>query len=134
MGSDRHDGEGGDFELVEDVYHEEDEANATAPTQPSEPSKWWAVVNEICNDGAGGDEELDGIRSESDLDSLCSDEEEQSTRKSKRELNPQSSREDVQLKLDMIFPSIDHLRSVLREVFIRGNRDFQYLANYQYTE
>ena len=80
MGSDRRDGEGGDFELVEDEYHEEDEANATAPTQPSEPSKWWAVVNEICNDGAGVDEESEGIRSESDLDSVCSDEEEQSTR------------------------------------------------------
>ena len=49
MDSERGDGEGGDFELVEDEYQEDDEANTTAPTQSSEPSKWWDVVNEICN-------------------------------------------------------------------------------------
>ena len=61
------------------------------------------MVKEISNGGPVSDDESDGVRFESDLDSLCSDEEEQSTKKSRREYNPHATRDNVRLKLSMVF-------------------------------
>ena len=41
---------------------------------------WWFVVNEVCTDVHGGDDESDGVMSGSDLVSLCSDVDEPSNK------------------------------------------------------
>jgi len=110
------------FELREEEYAEDGEN-----VEKTLPQQWWSFVNDVCDQvGDGGS---DGVRSESDLESLCSDEEEQTKRKSKREYNPRRKQSDFSFKLGMIFPTIEHLREVLKEEFIKIDREFKYVFN-----
>ena len=91
---------------------------------------WWHIVNEVCHEGEPGEagsDDSDEARDESDLDSLCSDEEEDTVKKSKQRYNPRTRSEDFKFKFGMEFPSIDDLRHVLKEEFIRGDREFRFV-------
>ena len=118
-----------DFELGEEEYddngeHEVDLQNKTHPQQS------WAAVNEVYNVGNDRQQDSDGSWEESDLDSLCNDDVVHNRRgRSKNEFNPQSRFENFKFKIGMEFPTMTHMRNVLREVFIQNDRDFKYVFN-----
>ena len=116
-----------DSVLKEEEYNEHEDLEAE---QTSHPQKWWSDVNAVCNDNDNkGDGDSNGFVSESDLESLCSDEDEQLTKKSKREYNPRSNLADFKFKLGMQFPTMGHLRHILREESIQNDKEFQYIFN-----
>lgn len=125
--SDQGDGEEDRFRLLENEFNHSDAEEGHNP----EGREWREVLNEICNVEAADDEESDGGGSESCLDSLCSDDEdgEQVSKKSRREFNPRLSLDNFQFKLGMEFPSMVHLRHVLKEVFILNNREYKIVVN-----
>ena len=107
--------EAADFEL-----HEEEYADDEDHEELMHPKKWWSSVNEVCIEQGGGGDDSDGVRSGSDLDSLCSDDE---------EYNPRSNLSRFKFKLGMEFPSMDDLRSVLIEEFIKVDRQYTFFFN-----
>ena len=124
-----------EFMLAEEVYGDEGDEEEMPNTQNTvNDSDWRTVVEEVCNNDQHVDEseDSDGFRSESDLDSLCSEGEEyDGVRRSRRQYNPRSGMDGFKFKLGMEFPSIEDLRNVLREVFIKEDREFKFLANDQ---
>ena len=114
------------FLLEEEEYHEDGECKEAPNIQPRD---WSSVVIDVCNSGVAGEEETDGVMLESDLDSLCSDDDQQTRKKSRRAFNPHSNLDDFKFRLGMEFTTIVHLRDVLKEVFIRDNREFKYVVN-----
>ncbi|XP_062089370.1 uncharacterized protein LOC133795917 [Humulus lupulus] len=96
--------------------------------RPSDPTKWWGSVTNLCNQGVQGDES-DGVDTEEDLQSLGSDGEEVGPRKSKIHYNPRSNFKDFKFLLGMEFGTAKLLRTAIKEYFIESNREFKYVSN-----
>lgn len=86
-------------------------------------------MNDVCNNGDADEGESDGVWSDSDLDSMCSDDEEHTRKKSRMEFNPRSGLDDFKFRLGTELPTIVHLKNILKEVFIKDDREFKYVVN-----
>ncbi|XP_060974198.1 uncharacterized protein LOC133039343, partial [Cannabis sativa] len=120
-----------DSDFVEDEYALEEDDVGEAEVNTTEPSIWWLLVNDFCNQQEEDNSSI-GYDDDEDLHSLKSgDEGDCESKKSRKEFTPRDEWLDFKFDVELEFANVDQLREAITEYFIANDREFVYIFNNQ---